>query len=65
MRHYERTAQIIRTAQQHMQAPSLPETQAIMHFMALKIATLFADYYEKDNPSFDRSRFLKACSIDA
>ena len=29
-----------------------------------RIANSFADYFEQDNPRFDRSRFLEACGID-
>jgi hypothetical protein len=28
------------------------------------IATDLANYYEKDNPRFDRTRFFEACGLD-
>jgi len=28
------------------------------------ISFLLADYFEKDNPRFDRDRFLEACGVE-
>lgn len=32
-------------------------------FTAKKIAESVADYFAKENPAFDRARFLKACGV--
>lgn len=59
---YEAVAKIMRAAARWQNA----DNSAIFHeqeWMRLKIATLFADLFETENPRFDRTRFLKACDV--
>ena len=61
---YELVARILRDAQREYNATAARidyEGNAGSSFMLLTIATHFANEFQRDNPRFDRTRFLKAC----
>lgn len=73
-KHFELVARVIKDAMQAEHARYLKQTEdtlgtAMEHSGALgAIATLanrFASEFADQNPRFDRTRFLKACGLDA
>ena len=58
--HYKAIAEIIREQKEHVRV----FTGHMMAEAACKdIAAQLADYFAKDNPRFDREKFLNACGI--
>lgn len=53
-RHYDCVAEVLRRAGEEA---TVPEAQAIVHFMCNRFSELFA----RDNDRFDRPRFEAAC----
>lgn len=60
---YEAVAKIMRAAARWQNADHKSVIFHEQEWMRLKIATLFADLFETENPRFDRTRFLKACVV--
>ena len=54
-KHYERIAEIIRQHCEDLEnSPFLVDNS---------LPRKLADYFSKENPKFDKSRFLKACGV--
>lgn len=60
-KHYQETADIIRSISQDYSAADSPDPlfPLAMRAMAGRLASVF----ELDNPRFDRDKFMEACSI--
>lgn len=54
-RHYEALAEVLRVRRPRMEAPDRPAWLAIVEGMA--------DTFARDNPRFDRKRFIFACGV--
>jgi hypothetical protein len=61
-KHYVAIAEII-TDYKKSQVISLPENNQPYITAASELSLRIADYFVKDNPNFDRNRFLKACGL--
>jgi len=60
-KHFESIARIVNVTFQH-QATNLDVCEG-WNAAASSMAHRLADYFEHENPRFDRERFLKACGI--
>ena len=51
------------TRKQYKAIAKLIKESTLYSFDGVLIANEFADYFAKDNPRFDRDKFLSACGV--
>lgn len=58
-KHYEAIAEILSEHKDDSQYSTVIDERRVE-----SISLSLADYFEKDNPRFDRDRFLEACGVE-
>ena len=62
-RHYEDVANLLNTRLKSAMGSDAMEDHGSAAYFVERIIDDFADLFQKDNPNFDATRFMKACGF--